>query len=106
VLLVGSFDEARTIYGVFLEAHPYSLEMWKMAISVELKCKKIRETRWLYEQATRMVPYCTSLWEDFVLFEIGHCRDAKQIQTRIIDIATKATSYGTSIMDYVKRLLS
>ena len=28
--MVGSFDDARTVYGIVLESYPQSLEMWKM----------------------------------------------------------------------------
>ncbi|XP_065052847.1 zinc finger C3H1 domain-containing protein-like [Rhopilema esculentum] len=104
-LASGSSELARTVYGFILKSCPHSYSMWKMALSVELKSKKIKEARWLYEEATKMLPFSATLWKDFVLFEIAHGRDARQIQTRILEIATTATPSGILVMDYVRSLL-
>ncbi|XP_028397201.1 zinc finger C3H1 domain-containing protein-like [Dendronephthya gigantea] len=96
-------DKSRKILSAILLKTPYCLELWKIAISIELKERNIDQARQLYEHATEALPLSASIWKDFAMFELTHgSSDMEGLKS----IACKARERGINLDEYLKELSS
>ncbi|XP_068711250.1 zinc finger C3H1 domain-containing protein-like isoform X2 [Montipora foliosa] len=59
-----NYEQAKKICASFLADNPCSISLWKVAIAIELQRKCIKEARKMYQQATEILPFASTLWKD------------------------------------------
>ncbi|CAC5386585.1 unnamed protein product [Mytilus coruscus] len=76
------------------------LSLWKMMISLTVKLENIREARKLYQRAVQVLPYCVTLWKDYLMFEVSHgCKEIVQ------QILSRCQELGLSLDEYVNFIM-
>ncbi|XP_065174641.1 mucin-12-like isoform X2 [Sycon ciliatum] len=86
-------DQARRYTASLLALHPTCLDIWKMAIQLELFLKQTKQARWMYQQATKALPLCASIWTEYLLFELAH----SPLNKSWIAVQSKAAEFGVNI---------
>ncbi|XP_052087400.1 zinc finger C3H1 domain-containing protein-like [Mytilus californianus] len=76
------------------------LSLWKMMISLTVKLENIREARKLYQRAVQVLPYCVTLWKDYLMFEVSH--GCKEIVPQIL---SRCQELGLSLDEYVNFII-
>lgn len=96
-----NYDQAKRIVTSSLLSNPYSISMWKVAISIELKRNCVKEARKMYHQATEVLPFAATVWKDFLMFELARSGDGSAVQ----EILAKSREIGVKLEEFLNTLL-
>lgn len=96
-----NYDQAKRIVTSSLLSNPYSISMWKVAISIELKRNCVKEARKMYHQATEVLPFAATIWKDFLMFELARSGDGSAVQ----EILAKSREIGVKLEEFLNTLL-
>jgi predicted Zn-dependent protease len=86
-----------------LQTHPTSLRLWTIAIAIECAKGKVKEARWMYKEALKSIPLSSSLWTQYMKFEINQLEnpnESKQLSA-LFDIDRNAEELGVSLETHV-----
>ncbi|XP_076323950.1 zinc finger C3H1 domain-containing protein-like isoform X2 [Tachypleus tridentatus] len=79
-LLLGDLDGAEVLLSHHLHSKVSNRNLWKMAVYIAIQDQNHKKVHQLYHQAVQILPYCASLWKEFILYELSqeHITHANQ----------------------------
>eukprot|EP00731_Ephydatia_muelleri_P018479 Em0011g519a len=97
---------AQVVLANYLAEDPTCCILWKMAISLELRLGHTREVRWMYRQATMILPLQADLWKEFLLFELHELQNSHSSPSIISWLVERCNQVGLDLIPFAKKAIS